>query len=90
MLGGAALVSGLLFRGSYVAREFMVALAGLGVAYSAVLLILVLGYLAWRGAAEIFSLVRMQPPRWDPHAAGWAFATSQPRRATERSGSQIK
>ena len=90
MLGGAALVSGLLFRVSYVAREFMMALAGLGLVYSAVLLILLLGCLAWRCAAEIFSWVRMQSQQWDREAAEWAFATSQPRRATARSNSQIK
>ena len=79
MLGGAALVSGLLFRVSYVAREFMIALAGLGLVYSAVLLILVLGYLVWRGAAGTFSWLRVQTQHWNRATGEWVYVFTEPR-----------
>jgi len=79
LLGGAALVSGVLFNGSYVAREMMMALAGLGVAYSALLLLIAFGYLLFRGAAATYSWVRIESQQWNRASGEWVFAFSQPR-----------
>jgi hypothetical protein len=89
MLGGAVLISGLLFKASYVARELMMALAGLGVAYSAVLLLLAFCYLVFRGAAGTFSWVRMQSQQWSGATGEWVFAFSQRRPAIAKPDPRI-
>jgi hypothetical protein len=89
MLGGAVMVSGLLFKASYVARELMMALAGLVVAYSAVLLLLAFCYLLFRGAAGTFSWVRMQSQHWNRASGEWAFAFSQRRPAIAKPDPRI-
>jgi hypothetical protein len=81
MVGGAAMISGLFFKASYAARELMMALAGLSLVYSAVLLLLSCGYLAFRGAAGIFSWVRMQSQRWNRVSGEWVYVFSQPQPA---------
>jgi hypothetical protein len=89
MLGGAALVCGLLFKVSYVARELMVALAGLSVVYCAVLLLLALCYLVFRGAAGIFSWVRTQTQQWNRVSGEWVYVFSQPRPAIAKPSPRI-
>jgi len=81
MLGGAALLSGVLlvlFRTSYPAREAIVAVGALGVVYSALLLFLAFGFLAFRGAVGISLWVRAQSQRWNGAPAELAFAISRP------------
>ena len=84
MLGGAALLSAVLFQKSYAAREAMVVVAALGVACSAVLLLLVFGFLVFRGTTGIFSWVRIQSAQWNGAPGDLAFAFSSPQRPAEK------
>jgi len=89
MLGGAAMVSGLLFKAFYIARELMMALAGLGVAYCAVLLILAFCYLAFRGAAGIYFWLGTRSKQWNRASGEWAFTFSQARPALAKPAPRI-
>jgi hypothetical protein len=89
MLGGAALVSGVVVKFSYVARELVAAFFGLGIVYAAVLLIVGLCYLVFRGAAWVFSWVGMQSQQWNRVSGEWVYAFSQPRPAIAKPISRI-
>jgi hypothetical protein len=89
MLGGAVLISGLLFKASYVARELMMALAGLVVAYCVVLLLLGLCFLAFRGAAWTFSWLQVQSQHWSGAPGEWALAFCQRRPAIAKPDPRI-
>jgi hypothetical protein len=89
MLGGAALASVFLFKVSYVARESMVGLAALCIVYCAVLLLLTLGYLIFRGTAWVFSWLLLQTQYRNRVAGGWVYVLSQPRPAIAERTSRI-
>ena len=71
LLGGALLVSGVLVKTSCVARELMVGLFGLGVAYFAGLLLLGFCIFVYRGAARTLFLLRLQAQRWNRGSVKW-------------------
>jgi len=83
------MISGLLFKASYVARELMMALAGLAVAYCLVLLLLGLCFIAFRGAAWTFSSMQMQSQQWSGASGEWALAFSQRRPAIAKPDPRI-
>jgi hypothetical protein len=81
ILGGAALVSGALlvsFQKCYIAREAMVVVGALGVAYAVVLLLVVLSVLVFHGTTGIFSWIRIQRRQWHAAPAELAFAFIPP------------
>lgn len=78
MLGGAALVSGVLFRVSYLARSAMMALAGLCIIYTAVLLLIAFCYFVFRGAAWTVSWVRLQTQHRNRVTGDWVYVLIQP------------
>ena len=79
MLGGAALFSAGLFKASYVARELMLALLGLGMIYLAGVFLIASGYLLFRGATGISARLRMQSQQWSgaPGELTFAFSPAQ-------------
>jgi len=77
MLGGAALVSGLLVKTSYATRELMAVLALFTVGFAALLLLLVSCFLVLRAAAAIVFWMRMRSPQWNQAISEWIFALRQ-------------
>lgn len=77
MLGGAALISGLLVKASYATRELMAILALFSVGFAALFLLLVFCFLVIRAAAAIVFWVRMRSPQWNRAVSEWIFAFSQ-------------
>lgn len=90
MLGGAALVAGVLFQTSYVACEFILVLAALSLVYSVFLLFLALCYLAFRGAAWMYPWLRLHSHPWDRASGAWVVGISLPQLAPAKSTQPIK
>jgi hypothetical protein len=70
ILGGAALVSGLLVKVSYAMRELMALVVLFSVGFGALLLLLVFCFLLLRSAAGIVFWVRMRSPLWNRAISG--------------------
>jgi hypothetical protein len=77
MLGGAALVSGLLVKTSYATRELMASLVIFSVGFAALLLLLVICFLGIRALAGIVFWVRMRSPLWNRAINDWIFTFRQ-------------